>query len=60
MKERVEKKIALGLIRKSPAVVEEIEKTAEKMARQGWHFLHSETDIDLKTISLFFEREMRD
>jgi len=60
MKERAEKKIALGLIRKSSAVVEEIERTAEKMTREGWCFLHSETDIDLKTISLFFEREMRD
>ncbi len=58
MKERTEKIITLGFLREPDSVVGEIEKTAEKMAQQGWNFLHSQTDIDLRTISLFFERDL--
>jgi hypothetical protein len=58
MKQRVEKKVPLGLLRKPKDVVGEIEKTTEDMVRQGWSFLYSETDVSLKNVSLFFEREI--
>lgn len=58
MKERTEKIIPLGFLRKPADVAQELELTAEKMALDGWAFLHSKTDIDLKTVSLFFEREI--
>lgn len=58
MIERTEKRIALGLLRESDQVVAEIERVAEQMQRQGWYFLRSHTDPDLREILLFFERDI--
>jgi len=58
MKERTEKIIPLGFLRKSGEVVNELEKTAQAMSGEGWSFVTSTTDLDFKTITLVFEREI--
>lgn len=58
MKERTERKVELGFLRPSDRVVEEIERTAEDMKAGGWHFVESKTDVDLKHVTLVFEREI--
>jgi len=58
MKERIEKAIELGFLKKTEGVIEEIERTAKKMQEEGWGFLNSRTDLDLNLIILIFEREI--
>jgi len=58
MKERTERIIPLSLTRKSMNTVDEIERMAERMAREGWHFQGSRTDVDFNHVVLTFERDI--
>lgn len=58
MKERTERVVELGYLRPSDRVVEEIERTAERMKADGWFFLESRTDVDFRHVTLVFEREI--
>jgi hypothetical protein len=58
MIERTEKNIKLGLDRKADSVIDEIERITVEMHKDGWFFLRSHTDPDLREVLLFFEREI--
>lgn len=58
MKERTERVVELGYLRPSDRVVEEIERTAERMKTEGWFFVESKTDVDFRNVTLVFEREL--
>jgi hypothetical protein len=58
MKERTERIVPLSFTRQSRQTVDQIERTAEQLAGEGWHFLDARTDIDFNHIVLTFEREI--
>lgn len=58
MKERTERVVPLSFTRKSRDTVDEIERVAERMAREGWHFADSRTDVDFNHVVLTFERDI--
>ena len=58
MIERTERSIKLGFDRKPDSIVNEIELITVEMHKEGWFFLRSHTDPDLREVLLFFEREI--
>jgi hypothetical protein len=58
MKEITERKIKIGFTRSAKAVVDNIEKTVQEMAAQGWKLSETKTDEILGNIFLSFEREI--
>jgi len=58
MRERTQRRVELGFAKKPAGIIKKIEKMAEKMRVEGWFFLHSDIDADLKEVVLTFEREI--
>ena len=58
MIERTERSVKLGLNRMAETVVDDIERITVEMHKEGWFFLRSYTDPDLREVLLFFEREV--
>ncbi|MBL8028186.1 MAG: hypothetical protein JNL74_17315 [Fibrobacteres bacterium] len=58
MIERTERSVKLGLDRNPETVVDDIERLTAEMHKEGWFFLRSYTDPDLREVLLFFEREI--
>lgn len=58
MKERKQVKVEMGFIRKPLDIVNEMERIANKFAKDKWSFINSNIENDFKTIILTFEREI--
>lgn len=60
MKEHAETEVKIGMLRRPERVVDEIEKTAKKMAAENWNLVRTVPDAMLGSVFLFFEREIPD